>query len=66
MWQTMADVWKAVKQLPNSEGARWVQLTASLLIAITAAWKVAGLAWRWARGVKAESVKDDWEPPEGA
>lgn len=60
-----ADLWRAVKQLPNSEIARWLQLLASALIAVAATWQVISRIWRLLRGTK--TVKeDDWEPPEGA
>lgn len=65
MWQTAADIWRAVKQLPNSEAVRWLQLLASALIVATAAWQVIARSWRWLRGDKAVEDDDD-EPPEGA
>ncbi len=65
MWQTMADVWRAAKQLPNSEVARWMQLLASVLIVVTAIWQTVAKVGRWLCGDGAKK-QDHWEPPEGA
>ena len=63
---TLTDLWRIAKQLPQSEFARWLQMLANAAIVMLAVWAVLARSWRWARGKNDKPNDDDFEQPEGA
>jgi hypothetical protein len=67
LWQTISDLWRIAKQLPDSRLARLVQLLSGLVIVAVAGWTVLSRCWRVVRGWwKPRRDDDDYETPEGA
>ncbi len=63
MWETITDVWRIARQLPQSETARWCSFAANGVIVIVATWAVLKRAWKWLRVGKPPNNDDAW--PEG-
>lgn len=64
MWDTITDLWRIARQLPESPLAKWIQLLSGLAVMGLAMAAVLSRAWKWCRGKgRDRNGADEW--PEG-